>query len=154
MQHANNSISALEDHLGFWLRSVSNQVSLRFQQQLEQHDISVAEWVAMRTLYQHDSTSHSVLMKAVGMTKGATSKVVSKLVQKALVTRFYREGDTREQSLKLTEKGHQLIPLLAQIADQNDTFFFGQLSTQQREQLIALMQLLVKQHQIIQIPIQ
>lgn len=43
--------SPLESHLGYWLRFVSNHVSSRFENVLADHDISVAEWVAMRSLY-------------------------------------------------------------------------------------------------------
>ena len=44
-------VSDLETHLGYWLRMVSNQVSLAFAKRLEAKDVTVAEWVVMRELY-------------------------------------------------------------------------------------------------------
>lgn len=40
-------ISHLEDHLGYWLRFVSNQVSLSFRQRLEREEIAVVEWYSL-----------------------------------------------------------------------------------------------------------
>ena len=76
--------SALEAHLGFWLRSVSNHVSSRFASLLEAQACSVTEWVALRTLFDRREATHAELIQALGMTKGAASKVVSRLEEKGL----------------------------------------------------------------------
>ena len=39
-------VSCLEEHLGYWLRLVSNNVSASFARRLEKLDVSVSEWVA------------------------------------------------------------------------------------------------------------
>ena len=49
-----NAISALEDHLGYWLRYVSNHVSGAFAQALQERQVSVAEWVALRHIYSRE----------------------------------------------------------------------------------------------------
>src|SRR6185312_314737 len=94
--------SPLEAHLGFWLRFVSNHVSSRFQQLLESKGVTVTEWVALRTLWSQDETTHAELIRALGMTKGAASKVVSRLEEKGLAGRQLADGRAREQSLSLT----------------------------------------------------
>ena len=43
-------LSALETHLGYWLRRVSNRVSGAFAQALHAKQVSVAEWVMLRHL--------------------------------------------------------------------------------------------------------
>ena len=40
----------LASHLGLWLRYVSNHVSARFAELLAGHEVTVSEWVALRTL--------------------------------------------------------------------------------------------------------
>ena len=144
--------SALESHLGFWLRFVSNQVSSRFENLLAEHDISVTEWVAMRSLYGRMDASHAELISALGMTKGAASKVISRLEAKELAGRQLSRDSQREQVVFLTETGHALVPKLAAMADENDTHFFGHLTDLQRQSLITLMQELVIHHQIKQVP--
>ncbi len=142
----------LEAHLGFWLRFVSNHVSLRFQQLLEAEDIQVSEWVALRTLWDETQTSHAILIQELGMTKGAASKVISRLEAKGLAERQWVGGRAREQSLSLTAKGRALLPHLAALADANDQHFFDHLPPEERQALIDAMQGLVRHHQLKALP--
>jgi len=144
--------SSLDVHLGFWLRFVSNQVSGRFEKQLEANGVSITEWVAMRTLYQRSDVTHAELIGALGMTKGAASKIISRLEGKALAVRRLADERAREQVLCLTETGDRLVPQLAALADDNDAFFFGHLSEAQRLELMDLMKGLVSHHQLKQVP--
>jgi len=57
--------SPLEAHLGLWLRFVSNHVSIRFAQLLEEKGVTVTEWVALRTLWSQDGTTHAELTQAM-----------------------------------------------------------------------------------------
>lgn len=147
-----SSPSPMEAHLGFWLRFVSNHVSTRFQQMLETKRVSVTEWVALRTLWARSETSHSELIQALGMTKGAASKVVSRLEEKGLAERRFTSGSPRDQSLVLTPAGKAMVPLLASIADANDNHFFGHLDAQERRALMTAMQALVQHHGLNDIP--
>ena len=59
-------LSQLDDHLGFWLRLVSNQVSARFQSLVyERAGCSVSEWVLLRVLYEQSATGHNELIKTL-----------------------------------------------------------------------------------------
>ncbi len=145
--------SALEDHLGFWMRYVSNQVSARFEAELATHDVRVTEWVALRALYAEAITTHAGLIDALGMTKGAASKIISKLEAKDLVARDFVDGGAREQVLRLTAAGRRLVPKLAKLADQNDDYFFAHLGVKKRQALIADLQELVAYHQMKQVPV-
>lgn len=144
--------SPLEAHLGFWLRFVSNHVSVRFQQLLEERGITVTEWVALRTLWSQDESTHADLIQALGMTKGAASKVVSRLEEKGLAGRQLLDGHAREQSLGLTAAGRALVPQLAALADANDAHFFDHLPASERVALIQAMQALVQHHGLKGIP--
>jgi DNA-binding MarR family transcriptional regulator len=145
--------SPLEAHLGFWLRFVSNHVSGRFQRQLEAEGVTVTEWVALRTLWARPETSHIDLIQALGMTKGAASKVVSRLQEKGLAQRQFPQGTARDQTLVLTASGRALVPVLAAVADANDEHFFGHLGGGERQALMSAMQALVQHHQLNDIPV-
>jgi len=144
--------SPLEAHLGFWLRFVSNHVSIRFQQLLEEKGVTVTEWVALRTLWSQIDTTHAELIQALGMTKGAASKVITRLEEKGLAERQLAEGRARAQCLALTAAGKALVPKLAALADANDAHFFGHLPAKEREALSQTMQALVQHHQLKEIP--
>lgn len=146
------SAAPLEAHLGFWLRFVSNHVSTRFQALLEARGVTVTEWVALRTLLAQRETSHAALITALGMTKGAASKVISRLEEKGLAQRQLAEGRAREQVLVLTAQGRALVPRLAALADANDEHFFGHLPAPERQTLMDTMQALVQHHQLKEVP--
>lgn len=146
-------INDLEAHVGYWLRYVSNHVSGAFQQNLTSSGVTVAEWVALRKLYRLGRTSPSVLADTLGMTRGAVSKLLDRLVNKKLVDRQGAEHDKRCQEIELTASGRNLVPTLARIADQNDEVFFSHLSPAQREMLISLLKETVRVHHLREIPL-
>lgn len=147
------SIHALDAHLGFWLRFVSNHVSARFQKLLEAQGTTVTEWVALRTLFDKPHTTHAELIDALGMTKGAASKVISRLEEKGLALRQQVEGGAREQRVSLTDAGRALVPTLADQADQNEEHFFGHLAAEERAALMKTFQELVIHHQFKEVPV-
>lgn len=57
--------SALEAHLGYWLRMVSNAVSHSFARKLEREGVTVAEWVFLRALYDAGQIAPSQLAEAM-----------------------------------------------------------------------------------------
>lgn len=151
-RHNKQAPAPLEAHLGFWLRFVSNHVSMRFQKLLEAENITVTEWVALRTLWGQNDASHAALIRTMGTTKGAASKVISRLEEKQLVERQLADGHARAQSLRLTARGKALVPHLAGLADANDDHFFAHLQPAERQALMAAMQALVGHHQLKELP--
>lgn len=148
------AVSSLESHLGFWLRSVSNSVSSRFQGLLEARGVSVPEWVALRMLFAREETRHANLIETLGMTKGATSKVISRLEDKGLIGRRYAESNGRDQIVFLTAEGKRLVPQLAALADENDAHFFGHLDARERDALMTTMRGLAESHRIKSPPVE
>jgi DNA-binding MarR family transcriptional regulator len=146
-------VNGLEDHLGYWLRYVSNQVSHAFSLKVAARDVTVAEWVTLRELYQQPAMAPSALADRLGMTRGAISKLADRLLAKALVTRVQGKTDRRYQELALTDAGRALVPELSGLADRNDLEFFGHLTTADRATLKRIMQDIVRKRGLRIIPI-
>lgn len=128
-------VSGLEDHLGFWLRRVSNAVSQAFEARLQAQGVTIAEWVMLRSLYDAPGQAPSLLAGKMGMTKGGITKLADRLIGRALVVRRPDPEDARAQSLCLTPAGERLVPHLAALADANDAALFGPLSAAERKTL-------------------
>lgn len=139
-------VSELRDHVGYWLRFVSNHVSHAFAQKVEARGVTVAEWVLMRAMFDAGAANPSQLADQLGLTRGAVSKLVERLCQKNLTARSADGPDRRYQTVTLTPRGRKLVPLLARIADQNDHEFFGHLSAERRAALIDQLTDLVRHH--------
>lgn len=143
-----NAASPLEAHLGYWLRVISNQVSGNFARVLQERQVSVAEWVALNEIAIITDAGPATLADAMGMTRGAVTKVLDKLEGKRWVTRTASSDDKRMQALALTKPGKAILPVLTEIADNNDQHFFGVLNIAERAQLRVLLQKLAQIHQI------
>lgn len=138
-------VSSLETHLGYWLRYVSNQVSHAFSRKVQARGVTVAEWVVLRELYDHELRP-SALADRLGLTRGAISKLADRLAAKRLVTQRPRAGDSRSITLALTADGRELVPVLAGLADENDEEFFGCLDARLRKTIESAMRQLVQRH--------
>lgn len=147
------AVSALDAHLGYWLRFVSNHVSLAFARKLEGQGVRVAEWVVLRELYERDGMPPSLLAERLGMTRGAVTKLADRMIARALITRGPGTDDRRTQTLALTAKGRALVPKLAAIADANDAEFFGALSATERASIEKLMRKLVAANGLAAVPV-
>jgi DNA-binding MarR family transcriptional regulator len=135
-------VSRLKAHVGFWMRLVSNQVSHTFARKLRASGVTVAEWVILREMFEGSAvTSPSLVAERTGLTRGAVSKLIERLLNKGLVTRREAAGDRRYQDIELTPDAITLVPRLGKLADDNDEKFFGVLPKVERE---ALRQTLVR----------
>ena len=144
----------MESHLGFWLRFVSNHVSGQFKRGVEANGVSVSEWVALRQLYNGGEATAALLMDALGMTKVAVSKIVTRLQEKGLVTRAAAGADRRAQQIVLCIEGRKLVPKLARLADDNDEAFFSHPDPALCAQLTSAMQEIARTHQLKQLPVE
>ncbi len=149
---AQANVSELRSHIGFWLRFVSNHVSQSFARKLEGSGVTVAEWVILREMFQAGTTSPSALADSTGLTRGAVSKLVDRLVEKKLAHRTEATEDRRFQDVGLTAAGRTLVPRLAAAADENDREFFSRLSEKERQQLLGTLKKLVAIHDLSKIP--
>lgn len=116
--------------------------------------MTVAEWVMMRALYGKEPTPPSRLADAMGMTRGAVTKLADRLIDKSLLVREAVRGDGRAQTLALTPRGTSLVPELAALADRNDAEFFAHLTGAERETLERLLKRMAEHGQMTAMPIE
>jgi DNA-binding MarR family transcriptional regulator len=145
--------SDLTDHLGYWLRYVSNHVSQAFARKAETHGVTVAEWVLLRQLLDEKALAPSRLAERMGMTKGAVTKLADRLIAKSLLVRTADPEDGRAQTLALTAKGRRLVPELSALADANDSEFFASLPPKDRAALLRILRGLVETHGLKSLPV-
>jgi DNA-binding MarR family transcriptional regulator len=144
---------AMEAHLGYWLRLVSNEVSRAFARALHEQGMSVAEWVAMNQLAAGAELTPAKLAATMGMTRGAISKVLDKLDSKKLISRSISSLDSRVQLLSLTERARRILPRLTSVADGNDSHYFAALDSGEKAALRKLLRKLAGLHQMTRIPV-
>lgn len=146
-------ISDLNAHTGYLLRMVSNAVSLEFARKVASEDVTVAEWAMLRSLYGNDAMAPSALADRMGMTKGAISKLAGRLIEKGMIKRDGNPDDRRGHSLSLSAAGAEKVPVLARLADENDTAFFAVLSGEAHESLRGVLYALIDKHGLSAMPV-
>ncbi|MFI5828552.1 MarR family winged helix-turn-helix transcriptional regulator [Streptomyces sp. NPDC051578] len=127
--------SGLRDHLGYWLRRLSDEVHARFERQLAEHGVTVSQWTVLITVYRGDATTTREVARYADIDVGAVSRLVDRLIAKGLISREPDPSSRRILRLTLTDAGRDLAPRLAEIADRNDAHFFAHLDPDQRLQL-------------------
>ncbi|MEJ8572677.1 MarR family winged helix-turn-helix transcriptional regulator [Microbaculum marinum] len=145
-------VSDLDNHLGYWLRMVSNAVSHAFAARLAKDGVTVAEWVFLRKLYDVETRAPTRLAGDLGMTKGAISKLADRLIGKGLVERTADPDDGRAHTLGLTRSGRDKVPRLAALADETDAAFFGDLEPSDRAALDRILRTLVERRGLNDVP--
>jgi len=138
--------SALPDHLGYWLRKLSNAVSGSFAERLAIHDVSVPQWVVLRVLFDRDSLPLKEIVARVEVDQGSLSRMVDRLIARGWVRRNADAIDRRTVAISLTKEGRCLVPKLAAVADKNEKAFFSGLSAAKREEFLRTIQALLTQN--------
>lgn len=137
------SESGLRDHVGYWLRRLSDEVHGRFERQLAGHGVTVAQWNVLVSVYHGDAATTSEVARHVAIDAGAVSRLVDRLVEKGLMARAPDPTSRRRVQLMLTAEGRELVPSLIRLADENDALFFGGLPPAERVGLMELLQRLM-----------
>ncbi len=132
-------ISDLEPSLGSWLRLVSSQIAQSFQKKIEMKCVTLSEFEVLRLAEQFGVTSGAELGELVGLSKGAMSKLLARLVDKGFLARFDDEDDGRGYLLQLTVTGKALVPVLIGIAEQADEEYFGNLSESEKSAFLKTL---------------
>jgi MarR family transcriptional regulator, organic hydroperoxide resistance regulator len=139
------SASGLRDHVGYWLRRLSDEVHLSFERKLAAHGVTVAQWNVLVTLYRGEGETVAEVARFIETDAAAVSRLVDRLAEKGLVARFADPASRRRVLLALTPPAAGLVPMLAGLADQNDEAFFGTLPSAERAALAGLLQRLVSE---------
>lgn len=133
------SPSGLNDHVGRWLRLLSDEVHLSFERRLATHDVTVAQWNVLVCLYRGDGQTIAELARFIQTDTAAVSRLIDRLTDKGLVGRHADPSSRRRVLLALTPRAVDLVPDLIALADANDDEFFSVLSERRRAELIRLL---------------
>jgi MarR family transcriptional regulator, lower aerobic nicotinate degradation pathway regulator len=143
----------LTDHLGYWMRQVSNHVSNSFARKLEGKGVTTAEWVLLRVLYDVDGLAPSRIAEQMGMTRGAISKLADRLIHKGMLARAENHDDRRGHTLSLSKQGRDLVPELGRLADENERESFRELTDEERSRIETTLRKIVEHRGLSHVPV-
>jgi DNA-binding MarR family transcriptional regulator len=127
------------------LRIMSNYASQDLAKRLAPKGLTVAEFNTLGT-FNGESAAPSQLANTMGISRGAITKMVDRLIKKSLVKRKKSKQDGYLQNLALTPKGEALMPELLKLSDQSVAEIFKWLIVEDRAHLDRIMMELVRRY--------
>ena len=106
----------------------------------EKFGLSVSEWRTMAVLGPHNSLSATQIVAQSSMDKVVVSRAIKGLQAHGLLKRDIDGDDRRRAVLRLTGQGQDLFTKLVPMVKNAEEGCLQNLSTQERDTLIALMQ--------------
>lgn len=135
-----------ERRLGFLLHYLSGLVTRRLEAVLAEEGYTHSEYLVLLGMYQERWVTHFALIRYLGLTKGAISKVLRRLEHAGLVERRLIAGSQRRQCLSLTAEGEVLVQRLAGLAETNDEHYLLPLQPGQQRALVDALWELANHH--------
>ena len=102
-----------------------------------------AEWTVLTTVYKGKIQQQSDLIQYLALEPGAISRTLTKMEQKGLIKRSYRENE-RGKFIELTEKGLQLRQSLEEQVNAHRQRVLQGINVAERQQLKKIMSALQK----------
>lgn len=82
---------------------------------LAEHGLNLVQSLCLLTINEKEDTTQKDLTDLLYLTKSGITKAINKLKEDGFVVKEKSEKDQRKYVLKLTEKGHEIIPVLIAI---------------------------------------
>ena len=108
---------------------------------LKQHDVSLQQFNVLRILrgQKGEAANLSTVQDRMINRMSNTTRIVDKLIDKNFVQRSICEKNRRKIELFITEEGRSLLTLLDQVVDEVETQLTDQLSTDEKQNLVSLL---------------
>jgi DNA-binding MarR family transcriptional regulator len=127
------------ESLGFLVRHTHRAFARVLADRLLEHDISPAQWTALRALWREDGYSQVDLAQRIHVEKASLTALLESLERKKLIRRERSEDDKRRWNVHLTKAGRALEAELLPFASQIDKQAVKGLSKEENATLRALL---------------
>ena len=86
-----------------------------FNNALAEYDLNLIQVLCIARIYNEENLNQKDLSDSLYITKGAITKAIKKLESNGIIIREQSKTDKRQNILKLSKKGKDLIPILEEI---------------------------------------
>lgn len=130
---------ALDDHIGFLLRKVSNATFERFSEVVGEYGLHPMHFGMLLMIDAEEPISQLQLSRRTGIDPSTMVARMDVLDERGLVERTRGETDRRTYEIRLSPEGRKLLGTLQEEAQTHGERFFAPLSAAERKQLHALL---------------
>ena len=128
-----------ESNLGGLLGKASRLLSNQFNNDLQQHNLTVEQWSLLAVLWTEDAQKQKSLQVALLKDKATINSLVSYLVKNGFVTKVKDTIDKRSTIISLTTQGRQMQGITIPIAIQNIGTAVRDIDTKDLEKTVLVL---------------
>jgi len=118
---------------------VRNQMMSRLDEALKEFDLTGSQFAVIKLIAEGRADTLAKLCEAMHHDKGAMSRILSRMEEKALIRRKPCPHDGRAFKLALTAKGEQLFPLTTPKINAIYDVALKDFSESEREQFFSML---------------
>jgi len=107
----------LSECINFLLNSSQNAVSLYLKQELQQFNVTPAQYALLKCLWEKNEQTPSQLATALHLDSSTITGILARLEEKKLVSRNFCATDRRRIIVCLTDEGWKLQPPIEELID-------------------------------------
>jgi DNA-binding MarR family transcriptional regulator len=137
------------DSLGFLLSQLGFVASRRFHQVLAPLGIEPRHFLLLRFVAREEGRSQQALGEMLQIPPSRMVALVDQLEQRGLLERRANPNDRRARALHVTAEGRRLMGRAMQVAVEHETGLGASLSAEERGRLVALLQKLAAEMQLM-----
>jgi DNA-binding MarR family transcriptional regulator len=130
----------LDDLIGYALRRAQIQIFQHLVEQLNEFELRPAQFSALAIIEKTPGVTQTALARILAIEPPQVVPMVNKLEERGLALRVRCKPDKRSYGLFLSKAGEVLLKHLKQVAAQSDIDASANLDTQERKQLLRLLQ--------------
>jgi len=121
------------------LARAANAVDRRISDALTTEHLSADQWRVLDVLSKTDQCTMSELADAVGTSSATLTRIIDRLVTRALVYRTADDADRRRVLVQLSQRGAQMVIDLRPEVERAEACLLANLTALERDQLTALL---------------
>lgn len=106
---------ALSDSIGFLTGRIATALRTELEHDLSEFGVTANQWPVLLLIHHGRASRPSEIAEMLGIDRGAATRLIDRLEQKGVVSRFDDPGDLRAAKVQLTERGRTLTPVLETI---------------------------------------
>jgi len=139
IQQGNSSVISTQDHLGYWVGSLSSAIGKGAGKELAPMGITPCQWAILEAAFYSHANHLTALARIIPVDAAAISRQLDKLQQRGLVRRRRLRSDWRTVRIELTESGRDLVPKLAPRVKANNDRFLSAITSDEQAVFIEII---------------
>ncbi len=131
----------MSEHSAMYFKKISEKLEKRANEAMPKREFTFSQGKVLWYLHKHDNESVTLkdVERFLDCSHATVSGLVSRLVEKGLVTLETNENDRRSKVLKLTEKELKNFRAMKEHRTQMEELLLQGFSEEERETLVALL---------------